>query len=54
MKEPPTLLRDEASVYFNVTTVESVTSGVKSEQQCSMHDYKVLPYPLTLPSVLAH
>ena len=51
-KESPTLLRDEASLYFNVTRVESMTSGVKSVQhQYSMHDYNVLLYPLTLPSI---
>ena len=42
----PTLLRDEASVYFNVIMVESMTSGVMSIQhQCSIHDYNVLPVP---------
>ena len=29
-KELPTLLRDEASVYFNVTMVKSMISGVMS------------------------
>ena len=43
-KEFPTLLRDEASVYFNVITVESMTSGVMSVQhQCSILAYNVLP-----------
>ena len=46
VKELPTLLRDEASVYCNVTIVESITFGVKSVQcQCSILDYKVLPVP---------
>ena len=48
-KELPTLLRDEASVYFNVIMVESMTSGVMSVQhQCSIHDYKVLPVPFDI------
>ena len=46
VKELPNLLRDEASVYFNVTMVESMTSGVMSVQhQCSTHDYNMLPVP---------
>ena len=37
-------IKDEASVYFNVITVESMISGVKNVQhQNSMYDYKVLP-----------
>ena len=44
VKELPILLKDEASVYFNVTTVDSMTSGVKSVQhQCSKHAYNELP-----------
>ena len=49
LKELPTLLRDETSAYFNVIMVESMTSGVMSvHQQCSIHDYKVLPVPFDI------
>ena len=49
--ESRTLLIGEASVYFNVIRVESMTSGVKNVQhQCSMHDYNVLPVSLDTSS----